>query len=125
MEVRVTLGGDFFMAKKGQVFQSYTDEFKLQAVRTYLEGYSSYKVVAEQLKIRNCSQLKVWVKKWQNGDSFDERKSEMNPLKGRPRTTFSSIEEERDYLKAQVDYLKKRYPNLIKEKPSVNGLTMK
>lgn len=37
-------------------------------------------------------------------------------MKGRPRTAFSSVEEERDYLKAQVDYLKKRYLNLVKEK---------
>jgi transposase-like protein len=106
-------------------FQSYTEEFKLEAVRAYLNGSSSYKAVAEQLKIRNCSQLKEWVKKGQNGDSFDKRKSEMNPLKGRPKTTFTSIEEDRDYLKAQVDYLKKRYPNLIKEKSPVSGITMK
>ncbi|XOJ02550.1 hypothetical protein ACMX2M_12740 [Paenibacillus polymyxa] len=33
-------------------------------------------------------------------------------MKGRPRTNFGSVEEERDYLKAQVDYLKKRYPAL-------------
>jgi hypothetical protein len=38
-----------------------------------------------------------------------------NPLKGRPRTKFKSVEEERDYLKAQVEYLKKQYPNLVKE----------
>ncbi|PQP81642.1 hypothetical protein C0Q44_18245 [Paenibacillus sp. PCH8] len=37
-------------------------------------------------------------------------------VKGRPRKAFGSLEEERDYLKAQVDYLKKRYPNLVKEK---------
>ena len=43
-------------------------------------------------------------------------KARLNPLKGRPRTVFGSVEEERDYLKAQVDYLKKRYPNLVKEK---------
>lgn len=103
------------MAKKGQSFQTYTEEFKLKAVKAYLEGSVSYKVVAEREGIRNCSQLKVWVKKWQNGESFDGRKGVMNPLKGRTRTSFGSIEEERDYLKAQVDYLKKRYPNLVKE----------
>ena len=82
-----------------------------------LKGSASYKVVAEQEGIRNCTQLKVWVKKWQNGEAFDERKgNELNPLKGRPRTVFDTVEEERDYLKAQVDYLKKRYPNLVKEK---------
>ncbi|MNC50925.1 Transposase [compost metagenome] len=103
------------MAKKGQTFNTYTEEFKLKAVKAYLEGSASYKVVAKQEGIRNCSQLKVWVKKWQNGESFDERKGVENPLKGGPRTSFRSVEEERDYLKAQVDYLKKRYPNLVKE----------
>jgi transposase len=103
------------MAKKGQIFQTYTEEFKMAAVKVYLEGSSSYKMIAEQMKIRNCSQLKVWVKKWKNGVKFDERKGVANPLKGRPRTSFTSIEQERDYLKAQVDYLKKRYPNLVKE----------
>ncbi|MBE7124119.1 transposase, partial [Bacillus cereus] len=35
-----------------------------------------------------------------------------NPLKGRPRTKFDSMEEELEYYKAQVAYLKKQYPNL-------------
>lgn len=116
------------MAKKGQTFQMYTEEFKLKAVRAYLDGSSSYKIVAEQQGIRNCTQLKVWVRKWQKGESFDERKNEkneMNPMRGRPRTSFGSVEEERDYLKAQVDYLKKRYPNLIKEKLPANERTTK
>jgi transposase len=120
----VPLGGDIFMAKKGQTFQTYSEEFKLKAVRAYVEGSASYKVTAEREGIRNCSQLKVWVKKWQNGEPFDERKgNELNPLKGRPRTAFGSVEEERDYLKAQVDYLKKRYPNLVKEKRQTSERT--
>lgn len=102
------------MAKKGQIFQQYTEEFKLAAVKTYVEGSSSYKVVADKLEIRNCTQLKVWVRKWQDGEEFDVRKGTTNPLKGRPRTVFDTVEEERDYLRAQVDYLKKRYPNLAK-----------
>jgi transposase len=88
-----------------------------------LAGRSSYKVIAEQMKIRNCTQLKVWVKKWRNGQKFDERKGVVSPLKGRPRISFSSIEEERDYLKAQVHYLKKRYPNLVKEDRSGSKIT--
>ncbi|MBM7568760.1 transposase-like protein [Paenibacillus sacheonensis] len=47
------------MAKEGQTFQSYTDEFKLKAVKAYVEGSASYKVISEQEGIRNCSQLKV------------------------------------------------------------------
>ncbi|QOS79498.1 hypothetical protein JNUCC31_00575 [Paenibacillus sp. JNUCC31] len=43
---------------------------------------SSDTVVAEREGIRNCSQLKVWVKKWENGEAFDERKNSVpNPLK--------------------------------------------
>jgi transposase len=114
------------MAKKGQTFKQYTDEFKLAAVQEYMKGSSSYKMVAEKLEIRNCTQLKVWVKKWLNGEAFDVRAEKTpNPLTGRPRTIFSTVEEERDYLKAQVDYLKKRYPNLGKEKLPASGTTMK
>lgn len=113
------------MATKGQQFQQYTEEFKLAAVKEYVEGSMSYKVVAEKLEIRNCTQLKVWVKRWQNGEAFDVRKDASNPLKGRPRTFFDTVEEERDYLKAQVDYLKKRYPNLVKETTLVSGTSTK
>lgn len=108
------------MAKKGQIFQQYTEEFKEAAVQSYLTGSEGYKAVAVKLGIRNCTQLKVWVKKYLGGEAFDTRKGgSSSPLKGRPRTTFSTIEEERDYLKVQVDYLKKRYPNLVKEASSV------
>lgn len=109
------LGGDFSMAKKGQTFNSYSEEFKHNAVMKYVNGSKSYKALAEELGIRHCSQLKVWVKKWKEGAPFDERKGVSNPLKGRPRTKFKSVEEERDYLKAQVEFLKKQYPNLVKE----------
>ncbi|MNY25137.1 Transposase [compost metagenome] len=114
------------MAKKGQTFNQYTEEFKLAAVQEYLKGSSSYRRVAELLDIRHCTQLKVWVKKWQSGESFDVRtKSKSSPRAGRPRTIFNTVEEERDYLKAQVDYLKKRYPNLVKEKHPAGEITMK
>jgi transposase len=123
--VTLLLGGDFSMAKKGQQFQSYTNEFKLNAVLKYVNGSKSYKVLADELGILNCTQLKVWVKKWESGKPFDERSGVSNPLKGRPRTNFKSVEEERDYLKAQVDYLKKQYPNLLKEEIFPNKLSMK
>jgi transposase len=113
------------MAKKGQVFQQYAEEFKVTAVKAYLGGTASYKTVAEKMGIRNRTQLKVWVRKWRDGEVFDVRKGLSNPLKGRPRTTFDTVEDERDYLKAQVDYLKKRYPNLVKERRSVSKTTMK
>jgi transposase len=114
------LGGDFFMVKKGQTFQRYTEEFKKEAVQRYEKGEESYRVIAADLGLRSPTQLKQWVKKDKKGEAFDLRgkgkgSKEKNPLKGRQRTHFQSVEEERDYLKAQVDYLKKRYPNLHKE----------
>lgn len=125
MGVTLLLGGDFSMAKKGQEFKRYTNEFKLNAVMKYVNGSKSYKVIADDLGIQNCTQLKVWVKKWKNGQPFDERSGVSNPLKGRPRTNFKSVEEERDYLRAQVDYLKKQYPNLVQEEISPNKSNMK
>lgn len=103
------------MAKKGQTFRSYSEEFKRKAVEAYLNGEGSYYSLTEDLGIRNPSQLKAWVKKYKNGHSLDDsrgKSSDQNPLIGRPRTRFESIEHELEYYKAQVEYLKKQYPNL-------------
>ena len=36
-----------FLAKKGQTFNTYSEEFKLGTVRAYVEGPSSYELVAD------------------------------------------------------------------------------
>lgn len=104
------------MARKGQHFQYYTKEFKMKAVKMYEEGNKSYNTLSEELGLRSSTQLKNWVKTYREGKSFDDQRGKGtkldNPFIGRPKTTFKSVEEERDYLKAQVEYLKKRYPNL-------------
>ncbi|WP_017252544.1 hypothetical protein [Brevibacillus sp. HB1.4B] len=38
------------------------------------------------------------------GDQRGKNHSDDNPFIGRPRTKFATVEEERDYLKAQVEY---------------------
>ncbi|QAW10124.1 IS3 family transposase [Bacillus subtilis] len=100
------------MARKGQHFQRYTKEFKMKAVKMYEEGNKSYNTLAEELGLRSSTQLKNWVKTYREGKSFDDQRGKDtksdNPFIGRPKTTFKSVEEERDYLKAQVEYLKKR-----------------
>ncbi|MFJ7730241.1 transposase [Neobacillus sp. NPDC097160] len=104
------------MAKKGQTFQNYTEEFKMKAVEMYISGDVSYAILSNQLGLRSPTQLKIWVKKFEEGNKLTDQRgkhtSTDNPLKGRQKTKFNSVEEERDYYKAQVSYLKKQYPNL-------------
>ncbi|MEE3807219.1 hypothetical protein V2H29_09670 [Lysinibacillus fusiformis] len=76
--------------------------------------------IAEKYEIRNVSQVKAWVRKFKEVESIEAfnrlpssgsgAKGVKNPLKGK-RIHFKDIEE-RDYYKAQVEYLKKQYPNL-------------
>ncbi|RVT56095.1 IS3 family transposase [Niallia taxi] len=99
------------MAKKGQTFQSYSSETKLKAVIMYENGEGSYNSISEELGLRSSTQLKDWVKKYRKGESFHDLRGSnpsTHPFIGRPKTKFNSVEEERDYLKAQVEYLKKR-----------------
>lgn len=104
------------MAKKGQKFANYTPEFKMAAVRLYLEEGLSYKAVAKQLGVPSHTQIRQWVKKYRNGDSLEDKRQRgiRKPAwrTGRPKTKFASIEEELAYVKAEVEYLKKQYPNL-------------
>jgi transposase len=104
------------MAKKGQVFNNYTEDFKLKAVEMYLNGEGSYSTLSNQLGLRSSTQLKSWVKKFEEGRQLDDQRGRIssvnNPLIGRQKTKFQSVEEERDYYKAQIEYLKKQYPNL-------------
>lgn len=70
------------------------------------------------------------MKKWLHGETFKVRSEKTTtPHIGRPRRIFKTEEkeeeEERDFLKAQVDYLKKRYPHLTKDKPRVSEIIMK
>ncbi len=104
------------MAKKGQTFKRYSEEFKLKAVNLYQQTGMSYEEIAKKLGIPSSTQVKQWVRKNNNGQSLGDQRGKASsyehPFKGRPRTNFTSVEEERDYLKAQVEYLKKRNPNL-------------
>ncbi|QIC49610.1 transposase [Lysinibacillus sphaericus] len=100
---------------------TYSNELKLEVIQAYLAGEESMQKIAEKYEIRNVSQVKVWVRKFKEVGSIDAfnclpsagsgSKGVKNPLKGK-RIHFKDIEEERDYYKAQLDYLKKQYPNL-------------
>lgn len=101
------------MAKKGQTFSSYPSELKAEAVRLHEEEHLSYRTIARILGVKNKTQIVKWIARARCNQSFDDlRGSSTAWRKGRPKTKFSSIEEELAYVKAERDYLKKRYPNL-------------
>lgn len=96
------------MGKTGRINNSYPEELKTQAVKLVTEENMSYREVARHLGIRNKSQVEVWVKRYREGQPFEQEAFR----KGRPKTKFVSVEEEMAYLRAEIEYLKKRYPNL-------------
>jgi transposase len=108
MDLDVVTGGDFFMGKTGRNNQSYSQELKLPAVKLVTEENMAYREVARRLGIRNKSQVEVWVKRHREGQPFEQTAFRQ----GRPKTKFASMEEEMAYLRAEIEYLKKRYPNL-------------
>nr|WP_259417126.1 IS3 family transposase [Bacillus toyonensis] len=113
------------MAKKGTTFNTYSNEIKLSAVQSYLNGEGSYDMIAEKYQIRSSTQLKNWVKKYKECGEITDTRGENNKMKGIPnplkgkRIHFKTVEEERDYYKAQVEYLKKQLSK------SVNGGVLK
>ncbi|MGO4791012.1 IS3 family transposase [Paenibacillus sp. 2KB_20] len=103
------------MGKTGRTNNSYSEEVKKEAVRLAIEENMSYREVARRLGIRNKTQVEVWVKWHQEGRALEQEAFH----KGRPKTTFTSLEEEMAYLKAEIAYLKKRLSK------STRGVTSK
>ncbi|WP_242227343.1 transposase [Bacillus cereus group sp. BfR-BA-01315] len=107
------------MVKKRDKFQTYSDELKIQIVKSYLNGEGSQTAIVEKYKLKSRTQLMNWVRRYQEtGDISDlwgnngGNNGLKNLLKGRPRTKFDSVEEKLEYYKEQVAYLKEQYPNL-------------
>lgn len=96
------------MAKKGTKFNQYSEEIKREAVRLYLEEGMGYVAVAQQLGLRSKTQVKAWVKRHNEGKSFEDERLRP-PVKP---NHFNSIEEELEFYKMENAYLKKQNPNL-------------
>ncbi len=88
----------------------YSVEFKQEAVQRYQEGGIGYCELSEQLELKSKTQLQKWVAAVRRGDSLeDTRGKNAERRKGRPRTTFSSVEEKLAYVEAELEYVKKLY----------------
>lgn len=86
--------------KKGQKFNRYDEETKQEAVRLRIEEQWSYSQIKEKLEIKSHAQIVTWVLKHMNGESFEDYPGCWT------KKQFSSLEEENEYLRAQVEYLK-------------------
>lgn len=88
----------------------YSGETKLEVVKLKLEGYS-YSQLRNQFNIKSDTQIKVWVKKYKEFGKEalleDNRGKAKGIGQGRPRTNFSSVEEQIEYLKKENEWLKK------------------
>ena len=51
----------------------YSPELKLQAVQSYLNGEGSYALIAAKYGLRESTQLRTWVKMYNNGDNFSRK----------------------------------------------------
>ena len=92
-------------------YNKYSKETKLKAVKKHLNDGFSYQTIADEMNIKSKTQVKRWVKKYKElGDTaFDtENRGRTKGVKKRiPKKKFSSLEEEVEYLRMEVEYLKK------------------
>ncbi|WP_429898917.1 IS3 family transposase [Gottfriedia sp. S16(2024)] len=102
------------MAKKGQTFSTYSEEVKREVVRLKVDEGWSYRMLREKFGIKSDSQIAQWVRKVKNGETFDDQRGIWS------KKNFTSIEEEVNYLKAQVEYFKK-----AQSKSSRKGMVLK
>jgi transposase-like protein len=75
-------------AKKGQKFQRYSKETKLEAVRLFVEDKLPYAEIQKRLGIRSHSQIMDWFQKYKAGETFEDYRGRWN------KKHFSSTEEE-------------------------------
>ena len=75
-------------AKKGQTFNRYSEETKKEAVRLRVEEGWAYSRIMEKFGIKSESQIITWVRKSQNGESFEDYRGRWT------KKHFSSAEEE-------------------------------
>ena len=88
-------------------FITYSQEFKEDAARQYLQGGKSYRQLTEELGIKDAKTLRSWVSKVRKGESLEEgRGKAKGTRRGRPKTKFSSVEEELAYVKSERDFFK-------------------
>jgi transposase len=98
------------MPKKGQQYKKYSIEFKLKAVKMYLEDGMGWDMVTKKLNLPTNRHIRRWVKAYRESGVLgleDQRGKSVYGTKKKPSKKPMSLEEEVEYLRAQNDLLKK------------------
>ncbi len=66
---------------------NYSDELKHNAVQSYLAGEGSYTLLAAKYGLRSSTQLKKWVRMYNNGEDFSHKMSGGSRMKTSRNTT--------------------------------------
>ena len=100
--------GYFTMGSKRR---SFSKEFKLNAVKLYLEGQNGgCKVLSKSLGLNDHRMLMRWVEKYKvQGEAGleDMRGKIKSPFRGHPRTVSVTLEDENLRLRAENEYLRR------------------
>jgi len=95
------------MAKRGKKNIYHDLEFKKKLVMLYLEGSGGYRTLAREYGLRHHTLLRDWVRKYKNGELTE--KDYDNRGKGTfKKKIFKNTDEEKEYLKLENEYLKKK-----------------
>jgi transposase len=81
----------------------FPESVKREVIKLKLEGTLSNREVMEQFGIKKVSQIKTWVRWFQNGD--DHRLAQ--PIEKQYSFGIERLKRDKTYLEMQVDVLKK------------------
>ena len=82
----------------------YSPELKLNAVKSYLNGDGSQRKIAAKFGLRNTFQLRTWLKMYNNGELFLQRK-----LSGGSRMTTSRPTTKEERIKIVMECIAHGY----------------
>ena len=90
------------MAKKGQKYQKYSDDFKRKVLEEYFEGKESFSSIAEKYNISSRKTVDTWMRKYRKYGNVDSLK------KGRSKNQQIDYKERYEILKKYQAFLKEQ-----------------
>lgn len=82
----------------------YSPELKKRAVEEYLSGGCSQQAICERYKIRSRTQLRAWIKVYNDGSDFKKTSGGCRMKTPRATTHEERVEIAKDCLKNDMDY---------------------